>query len=85
MANDACEWLLPRYCVFLTPDNEILRCLLKTNHEGQHLIKLTNGQFVVWEPYPCGEDCGELCECFAYGKVSDAFAKELLSQTRSNS
>jgi len=67
-----CDWLLPRHDHLLTPDNDMVECLFRENHGGQHLSKLPDGQFILWEPEGQCEDCpvGE-CECFDWVEISE--------------
>jgi hypothetical protein len=74
-----CNWILPCFNLLLTPDGEVLDCLLREHLEGKHLVQLSDGRFILWEPEGQCEDCpmGE-CECFDYCEISKAEANQLI-------
>ncbi len=43
-----CGCVMPNHEIELTPENEDLSCVLEENHLGDHLAKLANGFYVLW-------------------------------------
>lgn len=86
-----CNYLLPRYHIILTPEKEIVPCLLQEHHSGYHVSKLSNGEYIEWLPHWLAftdidvEDdhfCDDECEDFVYSKLSPAKAIALIGENR---
>lgn len=83
MARKRCDYLVPHWDVHLHgEDNKILECLLPKSHDDEHLVKLKNGCYFLWQPdEECGGECGEeFCECFTYHEITAAEAEGLLGR-----
>lgn len=82
-----CDYLLPTFNV-LTPEKEIVPCLLLKWHDGDHVSQLSNGEYIVWllhwlVPWDDGGDgheCDDDCEDFVYSKISSAEASERIGK-----
>ena len=82
---ETCDRLLPTFDVIVNPYKELLECLLPKGHEcEEHLVKFSNGRYLVWHPDPHetepGDECYEYCECFASGELSADEANKLMKQ-----
>jgi len=77
-----CNYILP-YEGLLTSNGESHECRLKASHAGAHLVRLEDGQYILWEPdSEC--DCGEEdCQCFLWCEITNEEAREpLVNRTR---
>lgn len=84
---ERCDYLVPRFYGVGVPvrDGEIGECLLKKGHEGEHLVKTSDGYY-RWCPQEwfCEED-GKVCdcdfiECYIYQHISKKQAKRILAK-----
>lgn len=81
-----CDYLLPTIDLCLTPNDEILECLRKEGHEGDHLVLLSDGTYLRWYPERCPDcddpDCLDDLRCFVSKRISKKEAKQLLPHKR---
>lgn len=79
---EKCNYVLPRYNISLTPENEIVECLLPHGHDGEHLSLLPNGTYLQWHTMPDWCHCEEEdCQCFEYRHVTKATAQKVLEES----
>ena len=78
-----CFYLIPGFDVN-SAGNEESECLLPDAHEGYHLNKLNNGNYLSWGRYSCDEDCGFCGECFNYLEISEAEALAIITDPSKN-
>ncbi len=73
-----CDCLLPNDLDGTVSNRE---CLLNKNHRGLHLVKVGNGDYLLW--YSLDECfCNKTpCECFIFQNITEAEAKKLLDDT----
>jgi hypothetical protein len=63
-------------------------CILETHTAPQHLLKISDTLYVVWERSNCGatdphDECYEYCECYDCGEVNAEKAEELIAKQAS--
>jgi hypothetical protein len=85
--SDKCDFLQGRFEIVGASDC-YLGCLRADSHEGAHLIRRNNGEFVEWVDDPCSvEDCvcgfwydiGDPTDvCIVFGKVTPEKAQRLI-------
>lgn len=76
-----CDYLVPQHGYPLVqPEVDSPECLLDRYHSEQHLIRLSGGKYVLWEPdYTC--DCEDTdCGCFFWSYISESEANEILAK-----
>ena len=80
---EKCPYLMPfRDWGLVNMFEDIPECLLDERHDGEHLVLLSDGRYVVWEyDHECGCPLDELeeCECFLWGEVTPDEAQRLIS------
>jgi hypothetical protein len=56
-------------------------CLLNKNHKSYHLVKVSDGDYLLW--YPLDECfCNQTpCECFTFQNITEVEAQKLLDDT----
>lgn len=83
-----CDYLVPRFFGLGVPlsGSENGKCLLKKGHEGEHLVKTSEGYY-LWRPEEnfCTDSEGKVCdcdyiECYIYQQISNAQAKRMLAK-----
>ena len=88
--SEKCYFLQGRFDIVGVSDR-CLECLRASDHEGVHLIRRENGEFVIWIDDPCSStdcDCGfwdtngdPTDVCIAFGQVSPETAKRLIDDS----
>jgi hypothetical protein len=69
---------MPNFDIHLTPDEEHLECLRPDGHDEEHLVRLSDGRYIVWE-HDGDCDCGEEdCQDFVWSEVPDKEAGKLI-------
>ncbi len=61
-----CNYLLPKHDAFLTPNREMVECLLDFHVSGSHLSRCPNGKAIRWY-FECADidegGCENIEEC----------------------
>lgn len=91
MPINTCGILLPHYYGGSSiKDND--GCLKGSHNDDDHLIKSTNGKFILWkdDPLPCKEDtiCDgvyEDCEAYSYDEISKERAIDIIKKSYNDS
>ena len=73
-----CNCLLPNDMDGTVNNRE---CLLKKNHNGLHLVKVNDIDYLLW--WPLDECfCSQIsCECFTFQPITEVEAQKLLDGT----
>ncbi len=79
---DRCDFLLPQnpYSALVGESFDEC-CLLPKYHEGDHLVRLADEQYLLWSPdHTCG--CRDSCNCITYNLISEKDAHRLLLSSK---